>query len=97
MSRSSISGERERNVSERDTEVVLADGDYDVVIVDARELEDGRVAIDCAIASGAHRGAIASVVARSIDDIPLEMHESATLLGLSCTLVVEHEVPRLAP
>ncbi len=81
----------------RDASNMLPDGEYDVMIVDARELDDGRIALDCAVASGTHRGATTSVVARSIADVPLGARDETDLLGLPCTLVVERSSPRIEP
>lgn len=71
---------------------MLADGTYDVIVVDADEIEstDDVVAIEVAIASGAHRGDTVRVQARH-----LHAAEPLDLLGLPGTLVVRDGQPDL--
>jgi hypothetical protein len=70
-------------------EVVLRDGNYDAIVVDVAEGDDGSVAVELAIAAGEHRGDVVRVVDRRPDlgDEPLD------LLGLPATLTVEGGEP----
>jgi hypothetical protein len=71
---------------------VLGDGVYDVIVVDADAIEsaDESIAIEVAIASGAHRGDTVRVHARH-----LHTAEPLDLLGLPGTLVVRDGQPDL--
>lgn len=66
----------------------LPDGRYDAFIVWAEAREDGHVAFDLTITTGAHRGDVITVIGPARGD-PI------TLAGLPCTLHVEHGTPRL--
>ena len=65
----------------------LADGRYDVLVVDATADANGFV-IELTILSGDHKGAVVGVRAAGLDTDELE------LLGLPGTLDVENGVPR---
>lgn len=70
---------------------MLPDGTYDAIVVDADRVDDDPgIAIEVAIASGEHRGAVVSLIVRHLDRDPLD------LLALPATLVVEGGEPRLA-
>lgn len=66
----------------------LSDGRYDAFIVWAEARDDGRVAFELTFTIGVHRGDVITVLARSEAD-PI------SLVGLPCTLVVEHGQPRI--
>lgn len=72
----------------------LADGTYDVIVVDATEVggDPGApaVALDLTILAGPAKGEIVSVRAVGLDDDPV------MLLGIPGTLTVEGGVPRVA-
>lgn len=67
---------------------MLADGRYDVVVVDARA-EGDHVVVDLAIAAGVHKGDVVSVRMVGAGRDPV------SLLGLPASLVVEAGAPRL--
>jgi hypothetical protein len=66
----------------------LADGSYDAFIVWADARDDGNVAFDLTFTTGAHKGDVVTVLARSSKD-PI------ALVGLPCTLVVDDGHPRI--
>jgi hypothetical protein len=66
----------------------LDDGRYDAFVVWAEARDDGRIACDLTITTGAHKGEVLTVLARATGD-PL------ALVGLPCTLVVEERNPRI--
>ncbi len=66
----------------------LLDGRYDAFIVWAEAREDGNVAFDITITTGAHRGDVLTVFGTSRAD-PI------MLAGLPCTLVVTGGQPNL--
>lgn len=68
----------------------LADGTYDVIVVDAHEDDDGVAYLDLAMTSGARKGDVVQLTARRLE------RETMSLLGLPATLHVEHGAPRLA-
>jgi hypothetical protein len=45
----------------------LDDGSYDVVVVEADERDDGSIALDLAVTSGAHRGEVITIIATGLD------------------------------
>ena len=67
----------------------LKDGSHDVVVVDAREDEDGVVHLELAVTSGAHKGDVVRVAARSF------ARDALDVLGLPATLHVHEGVPRV--
>jgi hypothetical protein len=66
----------------------LDDGTYDAFVVWAEGDDDGTVAFDLTITSGAHRGDVVTVHGPAPAD-PI------TLAGLPCTLHVEDGAPRI--
>lgn len=66
----------------------LDDGRYDAFIVWAEARDDGRIACDLTITTGAHKGDVLTVLAAATGD-PI------ALVGLPCTLVVEDGQPRI--
>jgi hypothetical protein len=69
--------------------VQLADGRYDAFIVWAERRADG-VALECAIVSGEHRGAVVNIVSREF-----ETRDELALVGLPCTLEIERDAIRV--
>lgn len=80
----------------------LADGTYDVIVVDADPVDGapgdgapgdvggaGAVSLDLAVLAGPAKGEIVSVRATGLDDDPV------LLLGIPGTLTVEGGVPRV--
>lgn len=72
----------------------LADGTYDVIVVDADEVAGppgapAAVSLDLTILGGPSKGEIVSVQAVGLDDDPV------LLLGIPGTLTVEDGVPRV--
>ena len=68
--------------------MVLADGSYDVIVVDARPGATGATtALDLAVAAGAHRGEVVTVTAEGLDRDLLD------LLAVPALLVVTDAVP----
>ena len=68
----------------------LADGRYDVIIIDAKNIDARTTRVDFAITSGALKGEVASVRAHDLQ------RDETALLGLPATLFVENGTPRLA-
>jgi len=66
----------------------LEDGSYDAFIVWADARDDGHIAFDLTFTTGALKGDVITVLARSTRD-PI------ALIGLPCSLVVEHGAPRI--
>ena len=66
----------------------LDDGRYDAFVVWAEARDDGRIACDLTITTGAHKGEVLTVLARAIGD-------PFALVGISCDLVVENGQPRI--
>lgn len=67
----------------------LRDGTHDVVVIDAREDEDGVVHLELAVTSGTHKGNVVRVAARSF------ARDALDVLGLPATLHVDEGVPRV--
>jgi hypothetical protein len=67
----------------------LDDGRYDAFVVWAEARDDGRIACDLTITTGAHKGEVLTVLARATGD-PLAR------VGLRCTLVVVVGNPRIS-
>jgi hypothetical protein len=67
----------------------LADGRYDVLVVDATA-DEGEFVIELTILAGEHKGEVVGLRAAGLDVDELE------LLGLPGTLDVENGVPRFA-
>lgn len=71
---------------------MLADGTYDVFVLDAEEVEGGRageVRVELTVTSGPHKGDVVVVRGDAGARPPLD------LLGEPATLVVSDGVPRL--
>lgn len=66
----------------------LADGSYDAFIVWADARDDGHIAFELTFTTGAHKGDVITVIARSTAD-PI------ALVGLPCTLVVTDGQPHI--
>lgn len=60
----------------------LEDGTYDVMVVDARDTDDGAITVDLAVSSGPHRGDVVTVHAAQ------SQHTWMELLGAPGTLHV---------
>jgi hypothetical protein len=69
-------------------DATLDDGHYDAFIVWAEARDDGRIAFDLTFTTGANKGDVLTVLARSTRD-PI------ALVGLPCTLIVENGDPRI--
>jgi len=67
----------------------MTDGSHDVVIIDAREDEDGVVHLELAVTSGAHKGDVVRVAARSF------VRDALDVLGLPAVLHVHEGVPHV--
>ena len=67
----------------------MSDGTHDVVVVDAREDEDGVVHLEVAVTSGAHKGEVVRVATHSF------ARDALDVLGLPATLHVHEGVPRV--
>jgi hypothetical protein len=70
------------------SDAALDDGSYDAFIVWAERRDDGRVTFDLTITTGVHKGETLGVSGPASAD-PID------LVGLPCTLVVEHGHPRV--
>jgi hypothetical protein len=70
------------------TASVLADGNYDAIVVDGDE-DEGFVRLELAITTGSHKGEV--VVVRTTD----ARLDPVTVLGLPARLVVVDGVPRV--
>lgn len=68
--------------------MLIADGRYDVMVIDARESDDG-LHLELAISSGEHRGDVVSIVSTTLPRSWLD------LLGTPATLVVDQGEPRV--
>jgi hypothetical protein len=66
----------------------LDDGTYDAFVVWAEPRDDGTLAYDLTITAGPHKGDVITVLGPARAD-PI------TLVGLPCTLHVEHGTPRI--
>jgi hypothetical protein len=75
------------------TSTPLPDGTYDAMVVDAREQEDGSVAVDLTIIAGPAKGDVVTLRASALDGDPLD------LLGIPATITVADGEPsvRLEP
>jgi hypothetical protein len=69
-------------------DAALADGHYDAFIVWAEARDDGRIAFDLTLTTGANKGDVLTVLARSTRD-PI------ALVGLPCALVIEAGQPSI--
>jgi hypothetical protein len=73
----------------RVVDIPLADGVYDAFIVWAEERDDGAIAVDLTITTGAHKGDVVSVRAT---DAP---RDAIALVGMPCALLVRAGEPRI--
>jgi hypothetical protein len=69
----------------------LHDGAYDAFVVWAEARDDGRVAFDLTITTGAHKGDVVTVHAKNV-----ETRDVIDLVGLPCTLHVSAGQPRIS-
>jgi hypothetical protein len=67
----------------------LIDGSYDVMVVDARDDDDGVAHLELAVSSGTHRGEVLTLSARGLQ------RSSIDLLGTPGTLIVRDGNPRV--
>jgi hypothetical protein len=65
------------------------EGLHDVVVVDAREDDEGVLHLELAVTSGARKGDVVHVAARSLG------RDALDVLGLPATLHVHEGVPRV--
>jgi hypothetical protein len=70
-------------------DIPAEDGTYDAFVVWAETRDDGTVALDLTITTGARKGEVLSVRASSVPSDPID------LVALPCTLVVEDTRPRV--
>jgi hypothetical protein len=75
--------------SMRVVDIPLVDGVYDAFIVWAEERDDGAIALDLTITTGAHKGDVVSVRAT---DAP---RDAIALVGMPCTLYVNAGEPSI--
>jgi len=68
---------------------LLADGTYEVMVVDADARPDGTLALELAVSSGAHRGEVVTINARGLG------RDWAELLATPATLTVRAGEPHL--
>ena len=68
--------------------VLIADGRYDVMVIDARQDDDG-VHLELAISSGERRGDVVSIVSSTLTRSWLDV------LGTPATLIVVGGLPRV--
>ena len=78
----------------------LPDGVYDAFVVWIDEREDDMLAVDLTIIAGAHKGDVVCVVAAR-DTVCASVGvdtrvDALDLVGVPCTLHVEHSRPRIA-
>lgn len=67
----------------------LDDGDYDAIVIDARENAERVLSIDLALTSGARKGEVITVAG------DVGAHDAIAWLGLPATLRVVDGEPRL--
>lgn len=70
-------------------DIPVGDGKYDAFVVWAESRDDGTIALDLTITTGARKGEVLSVRAANVSRDPVD------LVGLPCTLVVENAQPRV--
>jgi hypothetical protein len=72
-------------------DIALHDGEYDAFVVWAEARDDGRVAFDLTITTGAHKGDVVTVHAKNV-----ETRDVIDFVGLPCTLHVSAGQPRIS-
>jgi hypothetical protein len=82
-------GDDHGNARDADVVQALEDGVYDAFVVWAEARDDGHVALDITITTGAHKGDVVDVVMRA------QSRDVMSFVGLPCTLVVRDGVPRV--
>jgi hypothetical protein len=70
-------------------DIPVGDGTYDAFVVWAETRDDGTIALDLTITTGARKGEVLSVRAANVSRDPTD------LVGLPCTLRVEKAQPRV--
>jgi hypothetical protein len=70
-------------------DIPLADGVYDAFVVWAETRDDGAIALDLAITTGARKGDVVSIRASTAP------RDAIDLVGLPCTLHVRESEPRV--
>jgi len=68
---------------------VLDDGTYEAMVVDATDVDDGGIALDVTVLTGAHKGEVVSITAHGLG------RESFDLLAVPATLVVRDGRPTI--
>jgi len=68
---------------------MIADGSYDVIVVDIKENDEELIHVEFAITSGARRGEMVTVMTSHLSPSPLD------LLGRPATLFVDNGAPRI--
>jgi hypothetical protein len=69
-------------------DVALSDGRYDAFVVWAEARDADHVAFELTVTTGAHKGEVITVIARTSAD-------PFARIGLPCTLIVEAGAPRI--
>lgn len=72
-------------------DIALRDGEYDAFVVWAEARDDGCVAFDLTITTGAHKGDVVTVHAQNV-----ETRDVIDFVGLPCTLHVSAGQPRIS-
>jgi hypothetical protein len=70
-------------------DIPLADGVYDAFVVWAETRDDGAIALDLTVTTGAHKGDVVSVRATNAP------RDAIDLIGVPCTLHVRAREPRV--
>ena len=70
-------------------DIPLADGVYDAFVVWAETRDDGAIALDLTVTTGAHKGDVVSVRATNAP------RDAIDLIGMPCTLHVRASEPRV--
>ena len=71
---------------------MLDDGRYDAFVVWAEARDDGTIAVQLTITTGAHKGDVVELTATH-----LHVRDPFDLVAMPCTLVVRRGVPRVEP
>jgi hypothetical protein len=70
-------------------DIPLTDGVYDAFVVWAETRDDGAIALDLTVTTGAHKGDVVSVRATNAP------RDAIDLIGMPCTLHVRASEPRV--